>query len=920
MTRVKTPILGISTTSTYEEGTTYSLVNLRPKNGALHPVAPRKVMQELSQKYDIVFVHQNNDYKNWIGVINEENRSSVYCDILSDNPRNIVGYPGIQEKINSVEQIGNTLSLITDSNIYYLLFQNGDYIFLGEIPDLPVVGFKTSDEMSRAKMYFTNVYESGTIKPDNFIDATKGLVNKAMDALINGFNDKDGTFHKGQGLQLFDACFIRYAFRLYDGTLTKHSSPILIMPIRPIVGKEEEGFTDSIKSISYDFDDTLRNESYVEVHGYRVAMTYDLTSLGGDNIDRWKDIIKSVDVFMSQPLGLSSIENIRSDMPTTGSPRLLQYNLIKGMPPEALKNVENTSNFYFVRSLELGSSFWGIGSEYEEAYDFLPSSDLDFSKMENLIYQERMSDDQFSHHKQGASVSFAYNNRLHLANIKTTFFRGFRPNAFIWHNTVEEFIKKDENGEPIRDEEGKLIYEENREGNYNGYLYKDVDKTSYKSLVFEFELSVGSTLEKVYSAYSGIYFGNEYPVFMSAFISYPDPRAQRMSLYGIDHEGNWFRLFTKHLYKHNLLNIAYCVTEGLVPIVSEKDPLLISNKIDTSKEISITENKIKVSELNNPLVFPVENTYQAGNGMILAMSTNAIRISEGQFGQFPLYVFTTQGIYSLDVGQGEVVYSGKSAPTSYEIPTTSIVASTPFGVVFTSARGICIIRGQEVDLLTPQLHEAPRKLNLEYAPVMKDIIHDFNQKAFADYLQGIDIITYDPYENELIFCDKESEFNYVLNLYSQSFYQSTEKIDLIVQNTFPELYAIGDNLLKYYKEGDIDQNGNPQRVNVSFITRPLQFGEPYIKWLEKFQILCTLYDTHPLVFGSQSSNSGVNFYSGVWRSANQRGDYTTLETSTIPGNKFRDFLFYFGGTVGVDSVINLVISKVSKQYNPRIMK
>lgn len=461
-----------------------------------------------------------------------------------------------------------------------------------------------------------------------------------------------------------------------------------------------------------------------------------------------------------------------------------------------------------MRSIELGTVV-GFGDDY----DRLPSTESDISKMENLVFQERMSDDQFSHHKQGAGVSYAYNNRLHLANIKTTFFRGFNPEYFIWHNRVTQF--------PIEDGSGVVIgHEENTQGNYNGFLYKDAPDTIYGTLMFEFEIAVGSTIERVYSGYSGVYMGNHYVVFLSAFISYPDPRAQRVTLYGIDHDGKWFKLFTAPMQKHNLLNIAFYVNEGLVPIVSKSKPDPTPEKTNIYKDISLTENKIKVSELNNPIVFPVENTYQAGNGTVLAMATNAIRISEGQFGQFPLYIFTTQGIYSLNVGSGEVVYSNISAPTSYEIPTTKIVASTPFGVVFTSARGVCIIQEQEVKLLTLALHEKPKDLNIEFLPPMQDKIHNYT-KSLDEYLREIDSLIYDPYENELIICDKESKFNYVLNLYSQSFYQSTEKIDLVVGNTYPQLYVVGDNILKYYESADIDSEGKPTRVDVSFITRPL---------------------------------------------------------------------------------------------------
>lgn len=648
---IQIPISGITTTSAYDEGSTYSLVNLRPKYGALHPVAPRKIVQELSQKYDIVFVHQNNDYQNWLGMINSDSFSSVYWDIRNENPENITC--NIQGDINSVQQIGNTISLITEDNIYYLFYQNGRYVFLGEIPQIPKISFGIHTQ-THIGHYFANEYGEGTVNPENFIDSTIGLVNKSMEILMYGGTDKDGNPIGGFGLQLFDACFIRYAFRLYDDTLTKHSPPILVMPKRHIVGKEEEGNMESIKTISYDFDSALRNGSKVDVYGHKIYMRYNLDTLGGDDYRIWKDIIKSVDVFMSPPIGISNIENIRKDLPTSNSPRTLNYNLIKGLSAEALKNAVNTSNFYFVRSLDLGSI-----TGFEP--DVLPSKESDFTRMENLM-----------------------------GDIKTTFFRGFHPGYFQWENSYNEMDPSEE-------------------------------KVDY--IVAEIEIHTGTSLEKVYS-----FFSEYFPVsklFASAFLSYPDPRAKRMNIYEVTNNV-WIRVFTAPLEPHSFLNLAYFLNDGLKPIVgSNQGPFTAP---DTSKIITRLEpNKIKVSDLDNPLRFPNINTYQVGNGSILAMASNAIRISEGQFGQFPLYVFTTQGIYSMDVGSGEVVYSNKSAPTSYEVPTTSIVASTPFGVVFTSARGICIISGQEVEFLTPQLQQSPQKLNLDFVEQMNGVIHNFEK-------------------------------------------------------------------------------------------------------------------------------------------------------------------------------------------------
>lgn len=871
--QVKTPVGGVTTTSSYTEGECISLVNLRNKNGALHPVPPRKVMQELSLKYDIVFLHQNNDYQNWIGVLNSGSYATIYWDILSEQPKQIGEY--VSGNINNVQQIGNTLSLITSDNILYLLYQNSNYIFLGELPQVPAIQIGTSSLMSQAGLYFVNEYASGTITPDNFIDATKGLVNRAIDVLINGKINDEGKEEGGYGLHLFDAHYIRYAFRLFDGTLTKHSPPILVMPSRPIVGKESEMgdgiLGDSIKTISYDFDSTLNDNSRVDVYGFLMYLAYDLTGL-----DNWQDVIQSVDIFISQPVGISNIENIRTDMPTTDSTRLLNFNLIKGISSETLKNTANVSTFYYIRSLRLGT----MGSE-----EPLPSKDNsdDISRMENLIYQEVMSDDNFSNHKYGAEASYTYNNRLHIANTKTTFFKGFSMEYFNWLS------------------------------NYNGI---EVIPGSVSYMCTEIEIQTGTSLEKVYSFYAVYTYAPK--LFSSAFLSYPDVRAKKITIYEVT--GNvWVKVFTAQLKPHGLLNLAYHLNSGLKPIVGTMTTTVTPP--NTSKVISLSEpNKIKVSDLNNPMRFPNINTYQAGNGTILAMATNAIRISEGQFGQYPLYIFTNQGIYSLDVGQGEVVYSSKSAPTSYEVPTTAIVASTPFGVIFTSHRGICIIKGQEVELITPQLHEAAKELLIEFLPSMEGIIHKFPNVTFSDYLQNIDNLVYNPYENELIICDKESDFNYVLNLYSHAFWQSTEIIDQIVKNTFPELYVIENQKLKNYQLINTDETGIHERANVSFILRPLQYGTPYIKWLEKMQLFCTLYDVNPLVYLTHSSMDGINFKAMSGMAPTKRGNYTTLETPRIARNKYRDFLFSFGASLSEKSIIYYLQSWVGSEYKDNLMK
>lgn len=867
--RIQVPINGITTTSAYQDGDTFSLVNLRPKNGALHPVSPRKVVQELSQKYDIVFVHQNNDYKNWLGITTDNNYSSVYWDVRDEQPNSIASY--IQGKINSVQQIGNTISLITEDNIYYLFYQNNKYTFLGEIPQIPVISLNTSDVMSHAEYYFVNEYGSGTVSPDNFIDATKGLVNKAIDVLVNGGTNSNGEPIGGFGLQLFDACFIRYAYRLYDGSITKHSPPILVMPVKDIL---------EIKTIDYKFvGGALVNDSKVDVYGYRIYMHYDFTQLGSDSFDKWKDIIKSVDIFLSPPVGISNIEKIRKDMSTSNLPPIFpfplkHYNLIKELTPEALKNVANTSNFYHVRSIDLGT-------QATLDADMLPSKDEDFSTMENLIYQELMTDDNFSNHKYGAAKSYAYNNRLHIANIRTTFFRGFHAGYFQWGN------------------------------NYNGVTPPE-GSTNY--IAVEVEIYTGTSLEKVYSFHSTYFTVPK--LFANAFLSYPDSRAKRITIYEVENDV-WTKVFTTPLETHNLLNLAYFMNDGLKPVVGSN--LGTIYRPDTSKRITLSEpNKIKVSELNNPLSFPNVNTYLVSNGTILAMATNAMLVSDRNKGQFPLYVFTTQGIWSLNVGSGEVVYSTLSDPTSQKTPVSEYVCETPRGVIFITKDGLNILNNNEDTFITPHIEEPPMVLNIEMNSHCDGVVFNPEQRGFDELVKNIRMLIYDPHKDEVIInCD--SELNYVLNFKSSSFYQSTESIDLVVGNIYPELFVVNSNTLKDYASAETPL------THISFITRPLRYGMPDIKKFERMILRALLYNvTNPAqekfsLFMVHYSMDGVNF-KALTGFPIKEGNNKDVDTNLMSRSKFSNALFTLAGIVDEKTEIYYLDTEFDKEYNNTKMR
>ena len=344
----------------------------------------------------------------------------------------------------------------------------------------------------------------------------------------------------------------------------------------------------------------------------------------------------------------------------------------------------------------------------------------------------------------------------------------------------------------------------------------------------------------------------------------------------------------------------------MFPVVAHSDP-----------------SKLKVSELNNPFFFPDITTYIIGNRKILNMASNAIQISEGQFGQYPLYVFTDTGIYSMQVGGGEVVYAKESAPTSYEIPITPIVCSTPFGIVFVSARGICLISGQEVVLISGKIQQRPKELNIQSHPSIDNILFNFGLESFVEYIKNIEFIAYNAHENEIILSDRQSDHNWVYAFDSQQFYQSTEKIDLIVENSFPSLYAGEDVTEENTEKTKIKDysESRPEPAHVSLITRPLTFGNSDFKKLERMFLRAILYNLREnSIIANYFSIDGIHFglLRGIPVSALvSRKDF---DMGLFSRSKYRQFLFAFAGLLDETSQIEYLESEVSKEYKNEKMR
>ena len=229
--------------------------------------------------------------------------------------------------------------------------------------------------------------------------------------------------------------------------------------------------------------------------------------------------------------------------------------------------------------------------------------------MSALMARPTLSDDYQSHCRLVASSLFAYNSRLSLAGVNIT--------------PAEPF--------PIR----SIM----QFGNPDGITPIRVRITVWTRLngVRCYAVHTGeNTIECDIWHYPA---GN-----FPRYIYYPDASAYKMEIYISDSEK-----YILNLTPHDFLNGAYWYRgkDGMSKISTPTENAE-AESTDYATSVNVG-SKIYTSEVNNPFYFPVTGINTIGTGNIMALSSVVKALSQGQFGQFPLYAFSSEGVWALEV-------------------------------------------------------------------------------------------------------------------------------------------------------------------------------------------------------------------------------------------------------------------------------
>lgn len=180
---------------------------------------------------------------------------------------------------------------------------------------------------------------------------------------------------------------------------------------------------------------------------------------------------------------------------------------------------------------------------------------------------------------------------------------------------------------------------------------------------------------------------------------------------------------------------------------------------------------INVSAQNNPIYFPVRNSYRC-QGNIITIGYALEPISNVEIGRYPLYVFTDRGIFVLAQGTGDVLY-GELNNINTDIVTATTQTRT--GVAYIANGGVYVLNGrQSIKLSLPiegRYDTRIRQATAYSECCMTDKLYDVsNLLSFVrvdEYSDGA-IMIYSSAADELIISNHNYLYSYVFSfIYKQ---------------------------------------------------------------------------------------------------------------------------------------------------------
>lgn len=697
-----------------QDGELAECINLATDNEELKPVVqPEEYITNSTHNLGIptiLYIHKFNNSERYIGYLS--NNQMVWAIKSNKTLINITNLNISYDDTVKIESIGKTL-IISRKNypIKYYIWKNNN-TYSNAIDNLPQIKLK-ADLQRRGIMSHTGNM-TDIFGETRYLGQVQEIHQEEYNDLVVGLysQNKKEIKHKKCFSEPFFVCA---ALEMFDGTYTMVTQPILL----PVA------VTNNVYGKLWVYPSGSSELTYARV--LKVITSYaELAIQQETDFSVYDDIVKDVVLFATDGI---NFYDIGGDQTTSNIPEgevlvdgIIDHHIITesrqpypttGSHELCLNILKKRPTREIEDDVKGASIFYRICSLGKKPRSMYPVTGLINSyAIEQLNLQPRLDNiDFYSNSDLYAEMLFGYNSRLNISGVERSIFPGF------------------------------------------DYFMPFGSETSGCTIKVEIETDSGdkvAVLENV-----------SIPDKTGYWFFYPDSRAKKVVITGGVN-------FSHKLDEHPGLNGACCFLG--FPRYNTDTPSSDSSTITTTDSSpERLANYILQSEVNNPWVFKAEGYFKVGTGNILGMSTITQALSQGQFGQYPLLVFSESGIWALSVGS-EGYYTAIHPMSRDVCINPGSILQTDGAVFFVSKKGLMVVAGNEVVCVSERMNGATFN-TAQLSPLAddtdwEDIVEACqDSNSFLDYIRDEGMfMAYDYIDSRIVMVNPRFGYSFIYNI------------------------------------------------------------------------------------------------------------------------------------------------------------
>lgn len=616
-----------------------------------------------------------------------------------------------------------------------------------------------------------------------------------------------------------------------------------------------------------DTNSSRKNDDYLYVYGYPRNIDADPERLMDSHFYIVKDI---------------SLEQLLSD-----------ENLVEGGVyeiPLQLKSIGVVEEEQEDGSVNVTTSEDAVANSQEEQID------PDYVSLENIENAKPLPTDNFSCHTFMGNSYMEYNRRLHLFGGETVLFEGYSPSPIIKRDeigfggnntTTDPSYTRGLYLESLIVDNGKKILKRHP---ITGYLYRHDGSTKktlmvlpdiitypdYRCKMMRIVMNEGG---KWYNQSGDLECKNSvlnnfaYVAFTTKDIS--EAGDIRLSCsQGLTIEGNikeigalgnlkgyCVQVYDCFVYASQMQGIplggygyAYAPDDTLAycnRIVDMTDPLSKPEADYTGMDIESVlddSNRVQVSGTDDVFYYPSVNSYRIGSASNRIIAANSVygQVTEQKFGMFPLYLFSKEGVFTMEQGTGDILYLNISKINDDCLTGKQSLCTTGDSIAYLVRDGLRIIQGRQAVRVAMQ-GDGDICINLPASGgTFNDAVSSFfdlvSLSRFNEEIQGASFL-WDSYHHEiLMFCIPASGRNRFVtwgyNTDSAQLFKRADDLNGslltgIIQNERNLAWHVSEwdstaCTIKIYDFNSSDQrtfDGNTDKSEFLYVSNPLKIGK-----------------------------------------------------------------------------------------------